>query len=102
MPEAAVGRRAARIGGQEPEQDVDAEDDRAGAAQEELRAVPHVADDDAQQRPFVGRQFHDEHGRLALEQGLLEQPRHEQRHDDAEQVHRQHRQARQLEEAEHA
>ncbi len=69
---------AAGIGGEEPEQDVDAQNDGAGAAQEELRAVPHVADDDAQQGPFVRGQLHDEHGRFAPEQGLLEQPGHEQ------------------------
>ena len=43
--------------------------------------------DDARERAFVGRQFHDQHGRLAFEQRFLEQPCHEERDDDPEEIH---------------
>ena len=91
-----------RIGGKPPQQDIDAQDHGAGAAEKQSRAVPHVAQHHAQHRTLVRRQLHDEQGRFAFEQGLLEQPCHQQRHHNAQQIHRQHREAGQPDEAEHA
>ena len=86
-----------RIRCQKPQHDVDAQNHCAGAAEEELRAVPHVAQDGRGHGAFVGRQLHDEHRRLAFEQGFLEHPRYYQRHHRAEQIHREQGQPLQAE-----
>jgi hypothetical protein len=39
---------------------------------------------------FVGREFHDEHGRFTSEKGLLENPRHDKGDEGAKEVHAEH------------
>src|SRR5256885_11790823 len=48
-----VHLHAAWVGCEKPQQNVDAQDDCPGAAQEKSRAVPHVPHDDTQKRALV-------------------------------------------------
>ena len=84
------GVRVLRVGGEEPQHDADAEDDGAGALQEKAGALEHLHDHVAQPRQPVGRQFHDHHGRRALEQRALEKPREAEGAQRAERIHEQH------------
>src|SRR5207249_4675620 len=73
---------AARISGKEPKQNVDSQYDRASATEEKPRPVPHVANDDPQQRSLVRWQLHDQQGSFAPEQSFFEEPGHEQSDND--------------------
>ena len=89
-----------RVGRQEPQEDVDPQDDGARPPQEQLRTVPHVMEQDPDDRALVGREFQDQRWRFAFHKRPTEQPRHSQGADDPEEVHRQQGQSGQSDPAE--
>lgn len=91
--------RVGGVGGEEPEDDTGAEDDGAGALDEELGSVPHVTEHDLEDGASVGWEFKDKQWGVAFEEGLLEQPGKAEGGDDSEEVHAEQSEALESEES---
>jgi hypothetical protein len=75
-----------RQAGQQPQEERDAEDDRAGALEKHLGAVRDAEPERAQRRTAVGWHFKDEGRALAAQDGRLQNARRDHRGHEAEHV----------------
>lgn len=91
--------RVGGVGGEEPEDDAGAQDDGAGALDEQFGSIPHVAEHDLKDGASVGGEFEDEQWGVAFEEGFFEQPGESEGGDDSEQVHAQQSEALESEES---